>query len=63
MMAVWPADDVIAYVRKGLKLFIDEHGLFPTLRLTSLQPPNPESARLMAEKIHRINDVLDAWRI
>jgi hypothetical protein len=63
MMATWQTEEVIEFLKAGIKIIRDEFGKYPAIRLTSLQPANKSAAFKMAETLHAIRDYLSSVKL
>ncbi len=58
----WPKQQVLDFVRKGVEV-VAAAGMVPCVSVISVQPNSPESARDVADKLHALRDLIDAYRL
>ena len=63
MMVSWSASDLTDFLKAGLDIMIKEFKRYPAVRMTSLQPPDRESALKMSEKIRAICEVAKSYAL
>jgi hypothetical protein len=62
MLVNWPKDEILDFVKKGVDL-VRSHNLYPAISLISVQPPSPESAQDVADKMRRINEFRNSYSL
>ncbi len=61
MMFQWPKEDIVDFLKQGLDIIVRRHGLYPSVRLTSLQPPDRPAALAMADKVRAVMDTVNSY--
>jgi len=61
MMVQWPKSEIIDFLKQGLDFIVRRNGLYPSVRLTSLQPPDRPSSLIMAEKVRAVAETVNSF--
>jgi len=61
MMVQWPKAEIIDFLKQGLDLIVRRNGLYPSVRLTSLQPPDRPSSLIMADKVRAVAETVNSF--
>jgi hypothetical protein len=63
MMVEWPIHDITDFLSQGLDIVVHENRRYPSVRLTSLQPPDRPAALIMADKIRAVVETVNSCQL